>query len=206
MFAVLVSLPLVLLRLTSVAVQPPCTAGPAVETAAEAAVLVTFKERIDSYMQLHDDVERSLGPQRLSEDPQVLFEAVEAMRSGLANARPDARRGAIFTDDVSALIRLRLEARLAECNQTVDQVLAFLNEERLPGSRKPSLNKRFPWELGSAMWPSFLASLPPLPEELQYRFADRDLVLIDMHADMVVDIAVNALPAPGHTAHATHHR
>lgn len=206
MFAVFMSLPLVLLPLTSVPVQPPCSAQPIVETSAEAPILVAFDRRIDAYMQMHNDVERSLEPLRLFDDPEDLFEAVAAMRSGIRRARPDARRGAVFSDDVAGLIRTRLEARLTACSQRVEDVLAFINEERLPGTPEPSINERFPWELGSAMWPSFLTVLPPLPEELQYRFADRDLVLIDIHADLVVDILVNALPAPIHAGHGAHRR
>lgn len=206
MFAVFISLPLVLLPLTSLPVQATCTTQAVIETAAEAPVLTAFDRRIDAYMQLHSDVERSLAPQRLFDDREDLFEAVAAMRAGIRKARPDAERGAIFTDDVGALIRARLEARLGACNQKVEDVLAFINEERLRGAPEPSMNERFPWELGSAMWPSFLAVLPPLPEELQYRFADRDLVLIDMDCDLVVDILVNALPAPRHAGHGAHSR
>ena len=44
------------------------------------------------------------------------------------------------------------------------------------------------------MPPDILHVLPPLPDELQYRLVDRDLVLIDMHADLVVDILPGALP------------
>ena len=44
------------------------------------------------------------------------------------------------------------------------------------------------------MWSSVLAALPPLPHELQYRFVGRDLVLVDTHADLVVDILRNAVP------------
>jgi hypothetical protein len=38
--------------------------------------------------------------------------------------------------------------------------------------------------------------LPELPEELEYRFAGRDLVLIDIHAELVVDVLRRALPPP----------
>lgn len=207
MFAVFISLPLVLLPLTSLPMQATCTTQAVIETAAEAPVLTAFDRRIDAYMQLHSDVERSLAPRRLFDDMEDLFETVAAMRAGIRKARPDAEPGTIFTDDVGALIRARLEAGLGACNQKVEDVLAFINEERLPGAPEPSMNERFPWELGSAMWPSFLAVLPPLPAELEYRFADRDLVLIDMDCDLVVDILVNALPAPRHHAgHSAHSR
>ena len=40
-----------------------------------------------------------------------------------------------------------------------------------------------------------LCQLPSLPTELEYRFVNRDIVLWDVHADLVVDIIPNALPA-----------
>ena len=203
MVTVFMLLPLVLLPLTSVPVQSACTT-PQIATAAEAPVLDGFNQRIDSYMQVHNDVERSVGPRRMFADPEDLFAAIDAMRAGIRKARPDAQAGTIFTVDVGALIRARLAERLAVCNHTVEDVLAFINEERSPRARAPVIYARFPWELGSAMLPSLLAALPPLPEELQYRFADRDLVLIDVHASLVVDILANALPAPTHDGHGTH--
>jgi hypothetical protein len=43
------------------------------------------------------------------------------------------------------------------------------------------------------MWPFLLEALPHLPHELQYRMIGRDLVLVDTHADLVVDIMRNAI-------------
>ena len=37
--------------------------------------------------------------------------------------------------------------------------------------------------------------VPPLPRELQYRFLFRDLALVDVHANLVVDILPDALGA-----------
>jgi hypothetical protein len=36
--------------------------------------------------------------------------------------------------------------------------------------------------------------LPALPEGLQFRFVARDLVLVDIDADLVVDVLPDALP------------
>ncbi len=195
MVTVFVQVPLMLLSVLSVPAQLTCGIEPVQPSAVEAPVLAAFDQRVFAYMAVHHDVERSLSPQRLFDDAEDMFEALEAMRTGIRAARPDARRGSVFSADVGALIRTRVEHRLAACNEKVEDVLAFINEERMPGVAGPELNAPFPWALGSAMWPSLLAALPPLPDELQYRFADRDLVLIDMHADLVVDILENALPA-----------
>jgi hypothetical protein len=45
----------------------------------------------------------------------------------------------------------------------------------------------------SFMPPCLLAELPPLPEELAYRFLGRDLVLVDLHAALVVDFIPRAI-------------
>ena len=198
MLAVFIPIPLVLLPVLSITVQPTCTAEPIAPTAVEAPILDAFNHRIGAYMQVHNDIEWSVMPHRLYDDPEEMFDALEAFQSAIRAARPDARPGTIFTADVSALIRARIERRLANCNDKVEDVLDFINEERLSGAPKPRVYKPFPWSLGSAMWPTLLPALPSLPAELQYRFADRDLVLIDMHADLVVDILTDALPAPGH--------
>ena len=196
MLAIFVSIPLLLVPMPSVRFQDNCGVRPVAPTAVEAPILEAFTQRIDAYMQIHNAVERSLALPRLFDDPEDLFAAIAAMQSGIRRARPHARQGDLFTDDVAGVIRTRLHARLTACDERVEDVLAFINEEQLPGARRPAIHQRFPWKLGSAMWPSLLGVLPPLPEDLQYRFADRDLVLIDMHANLVVDILANALPAP----------
>ena len=197
MVAFLHLVPLVLL---SAAPMPPpqavCDFEQVAPTILEAPVLAAFDRRISAYMDIHNDVERRLAPQQMFEDAEEMFEALEILRSAISASRADARPGDLFTDDVAALIRARLRARLEACNQTVEDVLAYVNEERLPGTRPPTLHEPLPWGLGSAMPAALIPALPRLPDELQYRFADRDLVLIDIHAGMVVDILVDALPGP----------
>jgi hypothetical protein len=55
------------------------------------------------------------------------------------------------------------------------------------------VNGRFPWLRGALVWPCILNALPPLPDELQYRFVGVDLILVDIHANLVVDILRNAV-------------
>ena len=201
MLAIVVAMPLVLFPPVFDPVQSSCGVEPVTATAAELPIVDKFSRRIDAYMEIHNNVERRLAPQWVFDDPEDLFDAMGAMQSGIRVARPDARPGAVLTPDVSALIRARLVQRLVACSYSIDDVLEFINEERPPGVRAPRVNEPFPWTAGSAMWPTLLAALPPLPPELQYRFFDRDLVVIDVHADLVVDVMENALPASPHPRH-----
>jgi hypothetical protein len=65
-----------------------------------------------------------------------------------------------------------------------------------PGSELPpvEVNGPFPWAFGAAVPSVLLDRLPALPEEVQYRFIGRDLVLVDVDANLVVDILPDALP------------
>jgi hypothetical protein len=195
MLAIVVVMPLVLYAPVFDSAQSSCGVAPVTATAEESAIVDEFNRRIDAYMKIHNDVERRMAPQWVFEDPEDLLGAMGAMQSGIRSARPAARRGEVFTPDVSALIRTRLLQRLVVCDYSIEDVLGFINEERLPGVQAPRINEPYPWMAGSAMWPTLIAALPPLPSELQYRFFDRDLVVIDVHADLVVDVLQNALPA-----------
>jgi hypothetical protein len=41
--------------------------------------------------------------------------------------------------------------------------------------------------------PNVLAALPKLPEELEYRIVKKDLILRDVHANLIVDYIPNAI-------------
>jgi hypothetical protein len=56
------------------------------------------------------------------------------------------------------------------------------------------VNDAFPWIAEHEMDPAVPVSLTPLSAELEYRFVHRDLVLLDVGANLIVDILENALP------------
>ena len=48
--------------------------------------------------------------------------------------------------------------------------------------------------MGSTVPPQVLLSLPKLPEELEYRFVGRHVILLDVHAHTIADFIDNAFP------------
>jgi hypothetical protein len=57
------------------------------------------------------------------------------------------------------------------------------------------VNGRWPEGASRGAVPAkLLADLPPLPDELRYQFLDGDLVLLDVHADLIVDFVKRVLP------------
>ena len=164
-------------------------------TALEEQALEQFDRAIDDYVALHRRIDRSLPPQRSFDDAEEMFAARDALRERIIRSRPNARRGDVFGPAVSEVIRDRLLRAVRWHRHDPADILADNRAERVRGTPMPKVNEPFPWGLGAAMWPTLLRVLPELSEELEYRFVDRDLVLIDMHANVVVDILSDALPS-----------
>jgi hypothetical protein len=89
---------------------------------------------------------------------------------------------------MAALLKVRVADALTARGFLPEEMVAASLEEADDEAPLPVVNGRFPWRRGAAMWPCVLEALPRLPHELQYRLVGRDLVLVDTHADLIVDI------------------
>jgi hypothetical protein len=155
-----------------------------------------FEDAVGTYATLHRQLERSVPPLEVTDDIYALYEATEALANRVREARPQARDGDIFDPEVSQIVRTRIQQVLGDYRIAIDELLAEVMLEVPPGLEPPRTNERFQWDWGAAIPVCLLDVLPELPEELEYRFAGRDLVLIDIHAELVVDVLRGALPPP----------
>jgi hypothetical protein len=165
-------------------------------TPLEEQAIEQFDRAVDDYVALHRRIERSLPPERMFNDAEDMFVATAVLRQAIVGARSNARRADVFTPPVSQVFRARLLRAIRWYKHDPADILADNRAERLAEAPMPEINEPFPWGLGAAVWPTLLRVLPELSDELEYRFVDRDLVLIDVHANLVVDILVDALPPP----------
>jgi hypothetical protein len=197
MFAAIVfQLPIVLIPFANLPAPPDtCRLEVLSPQALEEQTLADFDGRVSRYVTLHRRLERSLPPEQMFDDSEDMYAAVEALRQALVEARPTARAGNMFTPAVARLLTDRVEEALHNQKLTVGDVLAASSEGRLPGMSRPEVNQAFAWGYGSAIPQALLTALPALPVELEYRFVERTLVLVDRHADLVVDLIEDALPA-----------
>ena len=161
----------------------------AAQTAPDASVLAELSSRIDAYVALHRQLEGPVPTIRISEDADEVRRAIEALGTRIRKARHDATQGAIFTPGVAAYIRARVDAG---CGGDLDAVHRAAHDE-LPPMPRAVVNGHWPGSAMTFMSPRVLCQLPPLPDELEYRFVNRDLVLWDAHADVVVDVLPGAL-------------
>jgi hypothetical protein len=161
----------------------------------EAAARTAFEHGIREYVELRQRLEPALPPLRTS-GAEELTHAARALTAAIQAARATALAGEIFRPEVGEYLR-RCIAQALATGYTVHDLLAEQDDEPAFGVGPVVVNGRFPHGRGNAMWPAMLAALPALPGELQYRFVDRDLVLIDIDASLVVDVLPDALPKAG---------
>ena len=130
----------------------------------------------------------------VSTDPAEIRRAMAALAQRIRAERTRARQGDLFTPAVAAAFRRLI---LAGCAGDPEGLYAIANEEN-PYLKewRPRVNASYPDRLPfSMMPPQVLCSLPEPPEELQFRFWDRYLILWDYHANLIVDVLPNAIPS-----------
>jgi len=153
----------------------------------QAPAAAEFESRVNAYVSLHRRLEGTVPTIAVSTDYAQVVAAIDVLGTKIRAARQDARRGDVFTPDVECWIRQMIDNSLRGCD--INALRAALNEEH-PPNLKFTLTINGRWPTGASlgpMPPQLLADLPPLPDHLEYRFLDRDLVLWDAHANLVVD-------------------
>jgi hypothetical protein len=153
-----------------------------------------FNRRIDGYLAVRSQVEQVVTGPRVSSDRQEILKAADALAEAIQTARAAAKQGDIFSPSIAADFRRQIRAVLTRQGRGAADLFA----DGAPDLRRPQgqsiVNGRFDWELDAVMPPALIECLPPLPDELQYRFVGRDLMLIDIVAGLVVDVLPRALP------------
>jgi hypothetical protein len=157
-----------------------------------AAVLADFNKRIDDYMQLHKMLEATLPKLSDNATPQQIDLNQRAMGELVARARANAKPGDLFTPAMQSLVhRVFNDIFTGKAGQDAKN---YIHDEPHPVT--PAINKRYPDTIPLATMPlRVLAELPKLPEELEYRFVDSHLILMDVHAHLILDYVLNAIPS-----------
>jgi hypothetical protein len=159
----------------------------------EREALRRFEDAVAEYARLHADQLARLGVPESVATQKALAEA-------LAVRRAKAAPGDIFQPEVQPLFR-RLIAEQLQGPDALDARQSIVQGN--PGHEKVSIpvvvrvNAEYPVGAArSTVPPSVLATLPPLPSSLHYRFVGRDLILVDSVAQLIVDFLPAAAPAP----------
>jgi hypothetical protein len=140
-----------------------------------------FTIRVRAYSDLRANIERGLPALRVTADSKELLDREHALADRIRAARDRAKQGDIFTPSVSAAFKEKLQGRT---NPVTCAALADDN----PGALEIRPNSTYPEHKPMSTMPAdVLAVLPRLADDVEYRFAGRDLILVDTRARLVVD-------------------
>ncbi len=156
--------------------------------------LSRFRQQVSEYMALKARVAATVPSRSGTHTFEQFVEANRRLREALRQARKDAAIGDMFTEDARPVLRDLIAETLAEHGIDVGDLLADMKADRLPGAAPVRLNEPFAWQRGFIMAPCLLEALPGLPRDLEYRLDARNLVLVDMDVNLVLDILERALP------------
>jgi len=139
-----------------------------------------FAQNIAQYVSLRRQIEQRAAGPRVSADRAEIDRAADELADAIRAARPSATSGDVFTPAIT--------------RDFSRQPCVTHKRDDDAGIPTPGVNDRFDWRGAELMPPALIAALPPLPEELQYRVVNCDLVLVDISAGLVIDVVPRASP------------
>jgi hypothetical protein len=157
----------------------------------DAMILADFQKRIDTYMDLHKRIEKESPPLKETKEPYKIQASQEVMARKIQEARKSAKPGEIFTPEIRQLFRRLMypETKGQEGSETKAAI-----KDDAPKGVPMRVNAKYPDAAPlPTVPPNLLAALPRLPEDLEYRFINKDLILRDVHANVIVDYIQNAI-------------
>ena len=170
--------------------QPQNQAQP--QSAADAQAIAEFNTRIKEYVAMHQRLEATLPRLPKETNPKVIDTHERALEKLIRTERKNARPGDIITPAARRALRQRF-ARVFSGTSGQQYKATILDEN--PGRIALTVNSRYPDEVPvSTVPPQVLSALPPLPDELEYRFIGERLILLDIHAHTIADFMENVFP------------
>gem|GEM_PF-134619 len=173
-------------------------------------VLARFKDEVDEYVVLRKKALAKLPALPDKATPEQVAAHQHELTSAIIDYRKGAKQGEIFKPDVAAAIVRVMQRELA--GPEGEGILKAIQQgnpkvEGTPNPRDPSKEVKSqvtvavnavynPAAPFSSVPPSLLLHLPPLPEEVRYRFVGRTLILRDTEANVILDYVENAIPDP----------
>lgn len=157
-----------------------------------ARAIADFQEEVNEYIELHRRLEKTLTPVPRDATPEMIDKYQRDLGRLIQQARKNDRVGDIFESNVRPVLRKLLAGLF---NGPDGRKLRLAVAEENPGeSVRLVVNGRYPDTIPlSSVPPQVLQTLPALPEELEYRFIQSTLILLDVHAHIIVDYMTGAV-------------
>ncbi|HEY6972603.1 MAG TPA: hypothetical protein VJA94_25560 [Candidatus Angelobacter sp.] len=173
---------------------PFAGAGSAGQTDRDIGALRDFNSRIEQYMTIHRRADTLVPHIQPTSSAKKIIDRRHALAAEIAKQRGATREANIFTPEIDAYFGRLIHAAYQQNARGIETTLECtcpVNEEEL----KP--NDVYPEGAEYMVMPStILLHVPELPPELEYRIVNKDLIIRDREANLIVDILRNAVVPP----------
>ena len=161
----------------------------------DAGLVADFKKRVDAYVKLRKDAEGNAPDLKRTDKPGEIATAETTMAQRVRETRATAKRGDILTPATEAMFRRLLRSPLTKGADAADNKAIIKDDAPMPKEIPFKVNGDYPKVAPlSTVPPDVLLALPPLPEDVQYRFVGKHLLLYDAKANLIIDFMLNAMP------------
>ena len=167
------------------------TQKPAIQSDEQTAALKDFEKRLNGYVALRAKLAKALKPLSPTVSASDLAARQESLAAALRTSRKMAKQGDLIPTPVASQLRTVVKADFQQRKPDARQ--AAFSEVADAGT--PIINRTDPAKAAlPTVPPLLLAKLPVLPDNLQYRFIDRHLVILDGDTQLIIDYVSNVLP------------
>jgi hypothetical protein len=155
--------------------------------------LQDFQNRVSEYQKLHDKARSGLSKLKPTSSPDGIGKHERELGHRIRESREHVAQGNIFTPEITAEFkRLIAETMKGSDAVTIKQSLARSEPVHLPELK---VNQHYPKGVPlQTTPPSLLLNLPKLPKGYEYRVVSNSLVLLDVEANLIIDLMPNAIP------------
>jgi hypothetical protein len=159
----------------------------------DARTLKEFADHVQAYAKLHQEQEALLPVLEPTGEQREIVTHQRALASKIRAARAKAKEGDIFTSPTrQQFLRLSRAAFRGSAGQNARMTL---NQGEPVKFLRVRVNDTYPEGVPmTTVPPTLLINLPRLPEEVEYRIIDRDLILLVVKANLIVDFIRKAIP------------
>ena len=158
-----------------------------------AKAIAEFQEKVEEYAKIQRKLESTLPALPKEATPERIDAHQRELGRLIQQARKNQKAGDIFDSDVRPVIRRLLYGLFT--GPDGKKLRESIADENPGETVKLAVNGRYPDTIPlSTVPPQIIKALPPLPEELEYRFIQKSLILLDVHAHIIVDYLSAAVP------------
>jgi hypothetical protein len=152
-----------------------------------------FLQRVQAYVSLHKSIESTLPALKPTDLPEMITAHQQALARKIREARPTAKHGDIFTEDAREAFRRAIHDEFQGPHGHGARTTIRQGEPLT----KIHLRVNEPYPDGvpfTTVPPTLLLTFPKLPDQVAYRIVGRDLILLDVEANLVVDRIPEIIP------------